>query len=541
MGLTYRQTKGSALTFQELDANFAYFTGSHSVTGSVIISGSQEIIGSQSITGSFNLTGSVATVASGTERLTGTQTIIGTQTITGSQYLTGSSVINGTLDVFGTVTMVSGSSIVIETQYITGSSIISGSQKISGSQDIFGTTTMTGSLGVSGSITFVGDQVISGSINFGDKGLIQSIPNSSGDGLGASTLELKPDISLGTDQYIVLDPTSPGHIHIRAGGAIDSSSADLYLGGENNYVRTNDNGSITISSINFNLTNPSSGIDSIQVTNGAIYLYDTSNTYVVDVDSKLLIDASGNNSIDWVNRFLQDSAGNTSIDWNSWTAYDDVGGTSINWRNRYLVDSSALNSVDWNNRYLYKSDGTTVAFDWENGQMTGSLSVTGSQVGIKTDSFTVSTGDGLSDLVYVDTTGVYLQDASNTTGLEITISNRKLYDSASVDSINWNTRELLKSDSTVTVDWENGILTGSLHGTASWAENALTASYVENAQTASYVETAQTASYYIAPTGSVIPSSPAPEGSFTFVDDGIGNYYICAYIGGGWKTGSLGS
>jgi hypothetical protein len=46
MALTYRQTKGSALTIQELDANFQYFTGSHSVTGSLEITGSLIVSGS---------------------------------------------------------------------------------------------------------------------------------------------------------------------------------------------------------------------------------------------------------------------------------------------------------------------------------------------------------------------------------------------------------------------------------------------------------------------------------------------------------------
>ena len=36
MGLTYRSTKGSALTITELDNNFRYFTGSHAVTGSFV-------------------------------------------------------------------------------------------------------------------------------------------------------------------------------------------------------------------------------------------------------------------------------------------------------------------------------------------------------------------------------------------------------------------------------------------------------------------------------------------------------------------------
>lgn len=62
--------------------------------------------------------------------------------------------------------------------------------------------------------------------------------NSSGDGAGATTIELIPDTNLsGTDQYLIIDPTDPGHIHIRAGGTQDDSSADLFLGGENSYFQ----------------------------------------------------------------------------------------------------------------------------------------------------------------------------------------------------------------------------------------------------------------------------------------------------------------
>jgi len=53
-------------------------------------------------------------------------------------------------------------------------------------------------------------------------------------------LELNPDETNGDDRYIVIDPTAPNHIHLRAGGTIDNSTADLFLGGENNYVRVSD-------------------------------------------------------------------------------------------------------------------------------------------------------------------------------------------------------------------------------------------------------------------------------------------------------------
>lgn len=53
MALTYRQTKGSALTIQELDANFQYFTGSFSQTGSSVVSGSLTVIGPLIVSGNL--------------------------------------------------------------------------------------------------------------------------------------------------------------------------------------------------------------------------------------------------------------------------------------------------------------------------------------------------------------------------------------------------------------------------------------------------------------------------------------------------------
>jgi hypothetical protein len=72
-----------------------------------------------------------------------------------------------------------------------------------------------------------------------------------GDGL--NTIKLVPDADTfrnGSNQYIVVDPTAPNHIHLRAGGAIDASSAELYLGGEINNVRVSDSGSVAINTGN---------------------------------------------------------------------------------------------------------------------------------------------------------------------------------------------------------------------------------------------------------------------------------------------------
>lgn len=78
-------------------------------------------------------------------------------------------------------------------------------------------------------------------------GSIAIVANSSGDGAGLSTIELIPDNNVPySDQKIVIDPTAPNHIHIRAGGQQDNSSAMLFLGGEKNHVSVEDNVGVTI-------------------------------------------------------------------------------------------------------------------------------------------------------------------------------------------------------------------------------------------------------------------------------------------------------
>jgi hypothetical protein len=59
--LTLRAVKGTPLTNEELDGNFEYFTGSHTITGSLTISGSLIVTGS--ITGSVFGTSSFAQTA----------------------------------------------------------------------------------------------------------------------------------------------------------------------------------------------------------------------------------------------------------------------------------------------------------------------------------------------------------------------------------------------------------------------------------------------------------------------------------------------
>lgn len=62
----------------------------------------------------------------------------------------------------------------------------------------------------------------------------------SGDGAGRKTIKLIPDTMLLPDQHVVVDPTSPNHIHLRAGGTQDNSGADIFLGAEHTNVQVSD-------------------------------------------------------------------------------------------------------------------------------------------------------------------------------------------------------------------------------------------------------------------------------------------------------------
>lgn len=88
---------------------------------------------------------------------------------------------------------------------------------------------VSGSAANTGDITFDGVQIIGAG-------------NASGDGLNAGTIRLVPDADLNTDQYLIIDPTAPNHIHIRAGGTQDASTSDLIIGAENTNLLVSDTG-----------------------------------------------------------------------------------------------------------------------------------------------------------------------------------------------------------------------------------------------------------------------------------------------------------
>jgi hypothetical protein len=120
-----------------------------------------------------------------------------------------------------------------------------------------------------------------GCIVFPNDGEICNTADSSGDGSGFSTMSINPDTNTNDNRYIILDPTAPNHIHIRAGGEQDGSSADLFLGGERNNVHVSDGGRDVV--IN---TRPTTVVNSYvnanPVSNANFIVSNSANIYVGD-------------------------------------------------------------------------------------------------------------------------------------------------------------------------------------------------------------------------------------------------------------------
>jgi hypothetical protein len=133
-----------------------------------------------------------------------------------------------------------------------------------------------------------------------NKGTFYGGDSDSGDGAGLDTIKLVPDEVLrrdGSDQYIIIDPTQPNHIHIRAGGTIDNSNAALILGGENSNVE-------------------------IQAgENPPVYVRANNNTWMFDTDGSLTlpIGATNNGRISNINGI------SLAVDTSFWTF--DAGGS----------------------------------------------------------------------------------------------------------------------------------------------------------------------------------------------------------------------
>lgn len=226
-----------------------------------------------------------------------------------------------------------------------------------------------------GDITFNGIQIIGAG-------------TAAGDGSNNGTIRLVPDGDLASDQYLIIDPTAPNHIHIRAGGTQDASSSDLFLGGERNHVLVSDNGrTVSVSTrpetvVNtYTNTNPTSNTN-FTVSNAAnIYVGDTvfySGGDVLTVDS-VTPDSP--------------SAGTQTVTAN------------LNGTPGQFVGSGAhifSHEEEWNNSWIFGDDGVL------SGPAMGSLAVNGIYNSVGNDLY-IGSGDAV---VVTGTEGEFLNDSS---------------------------------------------------------------------------------------------------------------------------------
>jgi hypothetical protein len=162
-----------------------------------------------------------------------------------------------------------------------------------------------------------------------------------------------------------------------------------------------------------------------------------------------------------------------------------------------------------NDSQIYSSGSTHI--------VTGSLTVTAGVTGSFTGSYT---GDG---------SGLYNIPAGGIVGLNLS----QIASGSVSASISPNSGLQVNTNVTATS------FTGSLFGTASWAENAITASYVQTAQTASYVLNAVSSSFATSASFAV-SSSRAVTSSFALTASYVANASSFPFTGSALITGSLG-
>jgi hypothetical protein len=220
---------GSANSFPANDPVYLTFdrTGDKGDAGNTGIQGPEGTQGIQGETGNTGIQGPEGTQGiQGETGNTGIQGPEGTQGIqgeTGNTGIQGPQGTQGDTGPEGTVTLpIANGNSIIDIATIDGNVTISVDNNYTWNFDTSGILSTPGNV----SLSFSGCT----------SSEICTVPNSSGDGEGYTTLHLIPDSSLtATDQYLIIDPTSPTHIHIRAGGTQDNSGAQLILGGENSH------------------------------------------------------------------------------------------------------------------------------------------------------------------------------------------------------------------------------------------------------------------------------------------------------------------
>ena len=232
-----------------------------------------------------------------------------------------------------------------------------------------------------------------GGLDLPGNGNIFNPTNSSGDGLGLSTIELTPDLSVTNDRYIVIDPTQPDHIHIRAGGAIDASNAKLIIGGEQTHVSVVD-----------------SDHEVFVKTTGPIPVVNLVNTNSTTPSDILITSVSNNVNSGWVVYDGQNKTGNMA------TVTNVVLQGSFP-SEEYVITVDIENFFISGNTYYFYDEVNTQENNWvfgDDGYLYGPAMGLIKAIGFINEDSTGFLGLAASNHVIIQATnGVFLNDASN--------------------------------------------------------------------------------------------------------------------------------
>jgi hypothetical protein len=341
MALTYRGQLDRPLTQEEIDANFAYFTGSHSITGSLGISGSIiPAVGEGELTSSFSLGSETAAwkdiyVSNGSIKFITS----GTSAVTLSSQ-------NGGISVNGGSTI---SADGINGQFFTSKSLdTSVTVKDSNNSLLMGPIDVETDKEIiveeGSDLTIFGD--IEQNIDTVNKALFAISASYTDSSSYASSASYSDTSSYAVTASYVLNSSCSCTPFPYSGSAIITGSL-IVNNGTNNIIDTS----------NYQLIN-SSEETSIDWENKI--LKQASNRTTVDWGQAYLNDYTNETlSIDWENRWLSDTAGQTTLDWVNNKLTDSIGAKSVDWASRLLTDSDGLTSVDWENRTLINPSGST--------------------------------------------------------------------------------------------------------------------------------------------------------------------------------------
>lgn len=96
-------------------------------------------------------------------------------------------------------------------------------------------------------------------------------------------------------------------------------------------------------------------------------LYDSLGDISIDYGGGVLYDvAGGRAALDWYNRLMQDTSGATSIDWDARNLVNSAQMPIVDWENAVINDTNSVLSIDADARTLNNSAGNMV-FSYENG------------------------------------------------------------------------------------------------------------------------------------------------------------------------------